>query len=266
MAKKGDRKRPALTFYPKEWIWDIELRQCSPAARGLWIDLMCIMHEGVPYGHLTAPEDLVLRMIGVSGEVYLGLLAELEEVKPSGKRVAYRSPEGILYSKRMVLDEADRLIRKGNGDLGGNPDLMTHACESSDNQGRLTETETQRIEEKKKKTKEVEAWFDAEFWPLYPRKTHKPAALAAVKRHGDTPEARARIMTALRRALPALARELKPNGDFRPYPASWINSEPWLDEPDAPAVVVGPSLVSTMSPEIRRRLDERKRANDKGRL
>lgn len=114
-------KRPGFMFYPKEWIWDMELRQCSPAARGLWVDLMCIMHEGEPYGHLTVPTELVLRITGLTKPVFTALLAELETERPNGKRVAYRKPDGVIFSRRMVRDEHDRATRAMNGKGGGRP-------------------------------------------------------------------------------------------------------------------------------------------------
>ncbi len=46
-------KRPAFQFYPADWRKDMALQSCSVAARGLWIDCMCIAHECEPYGHLT---------------------------------------------------------------------------------------------------------------------------------------------------------------------------------------------------------------------
>jgi hypothetical protein len=30
---------------------------CSIGARGLWMEMMCIMHEGEPYGHLLVSGD-----------------------------------------------------------------------------------------------------------------------------------------------------------------------------------------------------------------
>jgi hypothetical protein len=109
-------KRPGFMFYPKEWIWDIELRQCSAAARGLWVDLLCLMHEGDPYGHLTAPLELVLRVVGLTGNAYSELTAELESM-----RVASRTEQGVFYSRRMVRDEMDRAPRAENGKYGGRP-------------------------------------------------------------------------------------------------------------------------------------------------
>jgi hypothetical protein len=78
---------------------------------------------------------------------------------------------------------------------------------------------------------EVLDWFNSEFWPLYPRKVAKPKALQAVRRHGKTPERRAEITAGLRSQLAWLATQLRADGDFRPYPATWINTMRWQDCP-----------------------------------
>ena len=48
-------KRPAFQFYPGDWLHDTAVRACSLAARGLWIDMLSLMHQGHPYGNLTLP-------------------------------------------------------------------------------------------------------------------------------------------------------------------------------------------------------------------
>jgi hypothetical protein len=112
-----------LAFYPNDWLEDLELRLCSMAAQGLWINLMCVMDKGVPYGHLTFPEDLILSRINISREQYRELLAELETVRETGKSVAYRTEAGVLFSKRMVREEQKRVTNTANGIAGGNPAL-----------------------------------------------------------------------------------------------------------------------------------------------
>lgn len=119
-----DGRRRSLAFYPKDWLGDLELRMCSAGARGLWIDLMCVMCDGVPYGHLTFPEELVLGIVNTPRERFLEYVAELETVRATGKSVAYRTEEGVLYSKRMVQDEQKRATNAANGRSGGNPALI----------------------------------------------------------------------------------------------------------------------------------------------
>ncbi|MBC9822746.1 hypothetical protein [Terrabacter sp. MAHUQ-38] len=69
------------------------------------------------------------------------------------------------------------------------------------------------------------------FWKMYPRKTGKGAARGkwakAVKAAGGDPEV---ILNALVLQLPALRMQLRPDGDYRPHPATWLHQERWQDE------------------------------------
>lgn len=38
-------KKPSFQFYPGDWLKDTALRLCSPAARGIWMDMLCLLHE-----------------------------------------------------------------------------------------------------------------------------------------------------------------------------------------------------------------------------
>lgn len=120
-------KRPAFQFYPADWRKDTGLQSCSIAARGLWHELLCIMHENVPYGHLTLngvvlSDEKAARACGVELKLYRKLLQELEEAG-----VPSRTQEGILISRRMVKDERLREIRAACGQLGGNPELLKNS-------------------------------------------------------------------------------------------------------------------------------------------
>ena len=43
---------PWMKFYTADWRSDPALRMCSMAARGLWVEMICLMHEATPYGQL----------------------------------------------------------------------------------------------------------------------------------------------------------------------------------------------------------------------
>jgi hypothetical protein len=116
-------KRPAFQFYPSDWLRDTALRSCSTGARGLWIDMICYMHEGNPYGHLKVADKVILpanlaRMVGETLEVVEGWL---EELRHAG--VYDIAEDGSIYSRRMIRDENLRQIRANGGKLGGNPNL-----------------------------------------------------------------------------------------------------------------------------------------------
>lgn len=126
-------KRPAFQFYPSDWLRDTALRSCSTGARGLWIDMICFMHEGNPYGHLKVGDKVIhaenlARMVGESLETLETWLHELSEAS-----VFEISSEGVIYSKRMVRDENLRQIRAAGGIKGGNPALLASKVNLKDN-------------------------------------------------------------------------------------------------------------------------------------
>jgi hypothetical protein len=116
-------KRPSFQFYPGDWLNDAALRTVSVPARGLWIEMICVMHQGSDYGYLKVNHKVILtpnlaRMVGAT-------LAEteawLEELDSAG--VFGRDVDGCIFSKRMIRDEEVRSARAAGGKLGGNPAL-----------------------------------------------------------------------------------------------------------------------------------------------
>lgn len=47
--------RPAFQFYPADWRGNANLRRCSEAARGAWIDILCLLHDSDEYGVIRWP-------------------------------------------------------------------------------------------------------------------------------------------------------------------------------------------------------------------
>jgi hypothetical protein len=120
-------KRPAFQFYPADWRKDNELQACSIGARGLWHELVCIMHEAVPYGHLTVnglsqSETQAARLCRCEQAEYRKLLAELVAAG-----VPSFTADGTMYSRRMVRDEHIRNVRASSGKKGGNPKLLNQS-------------------------------------------------------------------------------------------------------------------------------------------
>src|SRR5260363_277496 len=126
-------KRPSFQFYPADWRKDSALQSCSIAARGLWIEMMCIMHECEPYGYLSinghaSNAAQLARWVGESEKAIKGLLGELENAG-----VFSRTETGCIYSRRMVNDKRIRTVRAEAGELGGNPDLLKQKPGKEDN-------------------------------------------------------------------------------------------------------------------------------------
>ncbi|MCC4240359.1 hypothetical protein [Thalassospira povalilytica] len=117
---------PWMKFYPTDWRADPALRVCSLAARGLWVEMLCIMHEATPRGYLTikgrAVTDAQLAALsGASIDDITKLIGELEDMG-----VFSRDGKGCIYSRRIIRDEKKSRIAQKNGKSGGNPKLSSH--------------------------------------------------------------------------------------------------------------------------------------------
>lgn len=102
---------PWMKFYPRDWRGDQALRAVSIAARGFWMECLCIMHEAKPYGHLVlngepVEGDTLARMTGTSVDEVSALMSELRQAG-----VLSVTSKGVVFSRRMTKDHA----RAGKG-------------------------------------------------------------------------------------------------------------------------------------------------------
>ena len=112
-----------MMWWPPDWLKDIPLRKASPPARALWIDMICMAHDGEPYGHVTVGglpasiEDLsVISRIPPSR-----VRRYVDELLMLG--VCSIDENQRIYCRRMIRDHAKFLSDKANGKTGGNPNL-----------------------------------------------------------------------------------------------------------------------------------------------
>lgn len=130
---------PSFQFYPADWVKDANLRRCSKAEKGLWVDVICLMHESDVRGALVTggrawPADEIAEAVGGDKAENLRLLEALtlKGVSKVAPRVwpstpdadPFRHlPEGAYYNARMVRDEHKRKLCSDAGKRGGNPTL-----------------------------------------------------------------------------------------------------------------------------------------------
>lgn len=123
-------KRPAFQFYPADWRNNANLRRCSWAARGIWIEVMGLFHDSDEYGILRWPLKEMAQALGAP----LAIIRELAEKgvmkgcdkgecdayvyvprsgRKNGEPVTLVSTQAgpIWYSSRMVRDEHVRTLR-----------------------------------------------------------------------------------------------------------------------------------------------------------
>jgi hypothetical protein len=110
---------PWSRWFWSDWQNDPNLRRCSKAAKGFWMDLLSLMHEceepgvmatnGVPWTN----EHIASAIVGDPAE-NLGLLNELIDMG-----VPSRDEHGAIYSRRMVRDAEISRVRAEAGSKGG---------------------------------------------------------------------------------------------------------------------------------------------------
>lgn len=124
----ASQKKPSWQFYPGDWMKDTELRSVSSAARGIWIDMLCLMHESGRRGYLQvngrpASLEQIARMTGNSTEEAALYLQELIDSGVCSRTKDGIDGDGCIYSRRMVRDEANKKAWRENGKKGGNQKL-----------------------------------------------------------------------------------------------------------------------------------------------
>lgn len=127
-------KLPFMQFFPDAWLSDLALRSVTPAARGVWMDMLCLMWGSPRRGHLCHRSGLPLtleQLARTTGCSTAEAASIVEELITCG--VCSRSGDGVLFSRRMVRDEERRETNRTNGKKGGNPSLVAQSDNRPDN-------------------------------------------------------------------------------------------------------------------------------------
>jgi hypothetical protein len=124
-----------MKFYPSDFESDPALRVCGLAAQGLWIRMLCLMHAGTPAGYLTVNRrpvtpEMLAAIIGVAAPEVERLLAELQS-----NGVYSETENGVIFSRRMVVDAKAYAAAVKNGKTGGNPKITKRNPETNENKG-----------------------------------------------------------------------------------------------------------------------------------
>jgi len=115
--------QPWMKFYPSDWRADPALRSCSMPARGLWMEMICLMHEAAPRGSLVINGQQVTakQLASLCGTGLAETRRWLGELAAAG--VFSSESDGTIFSRRIRRDEEKAEKDKANGKGGGNPKL-----------------------------------------------------------------------------------------------------------------------------------------------
>lgn len=219
-------------FYWSDWLSDAGLRRSSFAAKGLWIDMLCIAAQSDPIGYLTVKKvplsvNDIARMCGGSEPEVRALITELE-----GNGVLSRDRNGTIYSRRMTRDDKKARTAKKNGKMGGNPKLRNDSVISaSDNPSDKCEVKPHipLTTIQKKVSTTYEEKFE-EFFSAYPKRKGDAAKSPAAKLFSDAVRAGTEpqiIIDAAKRYAVAETRNI--GTEFVMQAQKWLRNRRWLD-------------------------------------
>lgn len=229
-------KRPAIMFYTGDWMKDPHLAMCSPATRGIWIDMICLMHENSESGRLAGDLGGLSRACRCTPEQLYDALRELHQYRAAEVTVLPDDTEShqpvTILSRRMVREYEQRKYnaekqkrhraKQGDGDVAdplspnASPYSVAVAVSSS-----VT----------KKKVSVSDVYNDPDFqafWKSAYRKTSKATAAKAFLKASGCVEA-GMILGAWARQNERWRAE-QADKRYVPHPATWLTGERWEDE------------------------------------
>jgi hypothetical protein len=99
-------KLPWFKFYPTWWLGDTELSKCTSATRGVWMDLLCAMHQSGRSGELRGTTDQIARLARCSTVELTQALTELQATGTAD--VTFRNNDVTVINRLMKREAKDR--------------------------------------------------------------------------------------------------------------------------------------------------------------
>lgn len=221
-------KRPAFQFYPGDWLRDPALRMCSSASRGLWIDMICVMHQAHPYGHLVFNGNPVTasQLAKMVGETPADVTEMLAELQAAG--VFSRDDNGVIYSRKMVRDELEREAWKNRqkNHRESHADVTPMSRDESRKCHAVLQSSSSSSKPKQQRVASEAFGRFWETWPTSNRKVAKAKCLQAWDLMG-LDEAGDQIIA---HVLAMKGSEQWTSG-FEPAPLTYLNQRRWEDGP-----------------------------------
>lgn len=107
-----------MKFNTGAWLTDPRLSLCSPSSRGVWIDLLCAMHELDRCGELRGTTEELARLARCSTEQFESAMTDIQN-KRAGD-VIQRNGSWTIANRRMKREADIREKRQKAGSIGGN--------------------------------------------------------------------------------------------------------------------------------------------------
>lgn len=99
-------KEPYLDLYTGDWMKDQAVSRCSPATRGIWMDLLCAMHDDSRSGLLSGTADQLARLGRCSAAELALALTDLQITRTAD--VTERNGLITVINRRMYRKAQER--------------------------------------------------------------------------------------------------------------------------------------------------------------
>jgi hypothetical protein len=103
-------KQPVFPLYTGDWLKDPDLSKCSPATRGIWIDVLCAMHESDRRGILEGTAEQLSRVLRCGPADVTRAVRELKET--GAANVEESNGAVTLVNRRMQREYEERVATR----------------------------------------------------------------------------------------------------------------------------------------------------------
>lgn len=242
------RDQPYIPLYVMDFATDEKLANCSAESTGVYIRLMCILHKMEEYGVIVLKQKEKQNENNIHNFAYKLVRQMPYDVACIERSLRELIEEGVitlegdrLYQKRMVKDGEISRKRAEAGAKGGKSTKGSNSEDDKDKQKpkqsssktsnkneASSENEVEIGNEDNSKVNLIAERFTL-FWKAYPRKASKGTAEKAWKKIAPTQKLFDEIMASLE-AAKKCEQWQKENGQYIPYPATWLNGKRWEDD------------------------------------
>lgn len=124
-------KYPAILFYCGDWLKDPRLSSCSPAARGVWLDLICAIHENNNSGEICGTCSQLARMARCTEKEMESALVEIRNTET-----------GIVAQHNGIITVICRRMRREFNNRKNNRIRQQRYQRKRSNNGEITPIDT----------------------------------------------------------------------------------------------------------------------------
>lgn len=100
------KKQPYMQWFTRDWLGDPAVSKCSPATRGIWVDILNGMHELDHCGRLTGSREELARLARCTVTEFGQAIEELRQTRTA--EVTLRDDAVTIINRRMRAEWTER--------------------------------------------------------------------------------------------------------------------------------------------------------------